>query len=109
MENLIKHISKTTKTSPELEQAIKTVFKEEQVEKHKLLLKEKSYVRKLYFINKGILRTYYIHDEKEVTSWFYPENQFLTSWYSFYKQETSYEYIEALEDCSVLNITTTKN
>jgi len=28
----------------------------------------------------------------------------MSSWYGFYKQETSYEYIEALEDCSVYAI-----
>jgi len=44
MNNLIKHINKTTTISSELGQAIKTAFKEEQVAKNKWLLKEHSYV-----------------------------------------------------------------
>lgn len=104
MENLLDHINKTIPISTELRQAIQTAFKKEAFLKEELLLKEYKQVRKLYFINKGILRTYYVHDGKEVTSWFYVENQFVTSWYGFYKQETSYEYIEALEDCSVFSI-----
>ena len=104
MNHLIEHISKTIPISPELENTIRGVFKEEQIRKQELLLKEYNHVRKLYFVKKGILRTYYVHDEKEVTSWFYVENQFLTSWHGFYKQKASYEYIEALEDCVVFSI-----
>ncbi len=68
------------------------------------MLKEFKHVRKLYYIEKGIFRTYYIHNEKEITSWFYTENQFLTSWSGFYNQETSHEYIEALEEATIYSI-----
>ena len=104
MKSLIAHISKQVPVSIELEKAIKSTFKEKRIQKQELLLKEHNYVRKLYFISNGILRTYYVHNGKEISSWFYVENQFLTSWSGFYKQETSYEYIEALEDCLVLSI-----
>lgn len=104
MEQLIAYIGKRIPVSIELKETIKTVFKKERFAKQALLLKEFQPVRKLYFINKGIFRTYYVHDGKEVTSWFYDEHQFLTSWHGFYKQEFSYEYIEALEDSVVFSI-----
>ena len=60
--------------------------------------------RYLYFIEEGCVRTYAESPEREITSWFYPENQFVSSWYSFLAQEPSFDYIEALEDSTVWQI-----
>lgn len=104
MKSLIAHIQNRVRVSPELAESIGLLFKKEQVAKGGLLLKDGSHVRKLYFVSEGMFRTYYLYDGKEITSWFYSKDQFLTSWYGFYKQQVSYEYIEALEDCTVYAI-----
>lgn len=104
MKSLVEHIDRKVRTSDDLEEALAVAFKKEQFAKKDLLLRENKHVRKLYFIEQGILRTFYAHNDKEVSSWFYVEDQFITSWHGFYQQETSYEYIEALEDCIVYSI-----
>lgn len=104
MSSIVTHIKKAVRVSPDLEERIKLAFKEEHVANGDLLLKDGAVVRKLYFVNEGMFRTYYLHDGREVTSWFYSKDQFLTSWHGFYKQQASYEYIEALEDSTVYAI-----
>ena len=40
----------------------------------------------------------------KITSWFAQENEFATCFYSFITNTTSFEIIEALEDCSMIKI-----
>jgi len=101
MKKLIAHFRTLIPVSLELETAIYNSFHRKEVQKKEILLREYRHVRKMYFIDTGMFRTYYYHNDKEITSWFYYENQFLTSWHGFYKQEVSYEFIEAVEDCTV--------
>lgn len=104
MENLIKNIRTKCNVTKELEQAIREAFVLEKIPKNDYLLKEQQYCRKLYYLEEGTIRSFYYDKGKDVTSWFYHEDQFFTSWYAFYSQQPGFEYIEALDDCTVYSI-----
>jgi len=57
----------------------------------------------IYFIVKGAARVYYL-DKKgvETTTWLLLENELLISVYSFFKGMPGFEYIETLEDCTLI-------
>lgn len=59
---------------------------------------------KLFYIGQGLVRSYYYVDGKEVTSWIAAEGDMALATNSFFKQETSSEYIELLEDSHLLFI-----
>lgn len=69
--------------------------------KKSILLCEGELHQYIYFIEKGIMRTYIKKDKEEITTLFFSENDFLISIYRFVN-EPSIEYIEALEDTTVL-------
>jgi CRP-like cAMP-binding protein len=56
--------------------------------------------RHMALIEEGYLRTYHLDEEgKEVTTDFNRPNAFCSSYYSFYAQQPSFEFIEAITDC----------
>src|SRR5579872_4625408 len=81
------------------------------------LLKQRSYRRKeyllregqinncIYFITKGLIRIYYMHDGLEICSGLLCERALVISVRSFFKQEASTEYMQAIEDTDVSYIT----
>ncbi len=101
MEKLLQAIKKEKPLADDLIAAIQAAFQHNIVAKSQILLKENQYCRRLYFLESGTIRTYYYAKDKDVSSWFYQEGQFFAAWASFYSQQPSYEYIEALEECSV--------
>ncbi len=107
MQQLIQYISERAFISPELRQRITAEFKPVAAQKKDLILQEGNRADYLYFIEEGLLHTYYYHDGKKITSWFYLENQFVTAWFSFYRQKSSFEEIECLEDCRLYRISYT--
>ena len=104
MQNLIQCIHAISPISTEIEYAIMDAFQKEFYNKKSILLREGQYCKKLYFVDKGLVRTLFYHKEKDISTFFYPENLFFTSTYSFYSQQPSFEYIEALEDSTVYAI-----
>jgi CRP-like cAMP-binding protein len=54
------------------------------------------------FILKGAVRYYYIKDGTELTGYFSFENEFTSSYKSYLKQEPSLNYIQALEETSLV-------
>lgn len=68
------------------------------------LIKEGSFARRIYFVEKGALRSYFSRDGNEITTWFTFENNFSTSFYSFISGEPSFETIELLEDSVLYGI-----
>jgi CRP-like cAMP-binding protein len=52
----------------------------------------------------GLVRSYYINEDKEITSRFMDEGYIATSWISFYTQMPGNEYIQAIEDTTILSI-----
>ncbi|WGK95085.1 MULTISPECIES: Crp/Fnr family transcriptional regulator [Flavobacterium] len=91
------------KDLPLLEQLATFLFVKK-VKKKEILLREGSINNKIYYVQKGLLRVYVIHEGKEINTWFVKEGEFINSVTSFYYQTPSDEYIEAIEDCEVLEI-----
>ncbi|MBS1643253.1 MAG: Crp/Fnr family transcriptional regulator [Bacteroidetes bacterium] len=80
------------------------VVRHKTINRKELLIKEGQICKYIFFVEKGLLRSYYYDEENEVTTWFMKENDFVISVKSFYLQEKSTEYIQALEGCSLYYI-----
>ncbi len=73
------------------------------VKKKTILLNAGEKSNNIYFIISGAARVYYLEkDGAEITSWFLFENEFLISVYSFFTGQPSFEYLETLEDCTLI-------
>lgn len=102
--SLFSFISAIHPVSDELLQAITTCLSKQEQKKKTILLHEGKVCERLYFIEKGLARAYYFWDEQEITSWFMQENDLIVSVYSFFSQKPSLEYIELLEDSTLISI-----
>jgi CRP-like cAMP-binding protein len=71
------------------------------VAKKKFILRQGHICENIYFVEKGLVRCFYVKDEKEISSWFMAEGDVIASVESFFNQTTSYESIQALEDCTL--------
>ena len=60
--------------------------------------------RQVSFINKGLLRMFYLVDGKEICTGFIGENEYISEYESFLTQQPSPGYIDALEDCELVNL-----
>lgn len=60
--------------------------------------------QKIYFIENGLMRTYHIQDGKEITTYFSCDNQFIATYASFLTQTPSMEFLETLEESSVITL-----
>lgn len=74
------------------------------VKKKSILLEEGKINNSIFYVQKGLLRVYRIHEGKEINTWFVKEGEFINSAPSFYYETPSEEYIEALEDCEILEL-----
>lgn len=73
------------------------------VKKKTLLLKEGEQSSSIYFIVKGAARVYYLDTKGvETTTWLLLENELMISVYSFFNDKPSFEYIETIEDCTLV-------
>jgi CRP-like cAMP-binding protein len=104
MQRLLQYISTRGFIDTSLRERIHQDFKQIELQKGDKLLEQDQQCRNLYFIDQGVIHNYYYQDGRKVTSWFYTEDQFVTAWYSFYSQQTSFEEIECLEDCTLFAI-----
>jgi CRP-like cAMP-binding protein len=102
---LTQHIASILPLSKELEQAIKKASKNVKLTKGENILEKGARCSHLYFTESGLLRGYYFDESKEITHWFAREGEFATGFYSFISKEPSFEYIQALEDCLLTQIT----
>lgn len=74
--------------------------------KKELLLREGEVSRRIYFIANGSARAYHLDREgREHTTWFMNKYDLMISVYSFYTQQPAAEYIELLEDSTLLSMT----
>ncbi|KOF04490.1 cAMP-binding protein [Roseivirga seohaensis subsp. aquiponti] len=72
--------------------------------KNTILVKEKQYSDKSFYIVKGCARAYYLNDGKDISDWFAFEGDFISSIQSFFLGVPSPHYIEVLEDSILLEI-----
>jgi CRP-like cAMP-binding protein len=98
-------ISQIHPVSEELKQAIAACLSKHELKRKSLLLKEGKVCDRVYFIERGLARAFYFLEAQEITSWFMKENDLIISVYSFFSQKPSYEYIELLEDATLISVT----
>lgn len=103
--SLITHLSGFITISKPLEAEINSIAKSVLFSKDRLILNANERCDTIFFINKGLMRGYYLDDGKEITNWFARESEFATCFYSFIANKPSFEIIETLEDCEVLQLT----
>jgi CRP-like cAMP-binding protein len=83
---------------------IDSIIRFKTIKRKELLLREGQVCKYIFFVEKGLLRSYYYDEESEITTWFMKENDFVISVKSFFLQEKSVEFIQAIEDCSLYYI-----
>jgi CRP-like cAMP-binding protein len=70
------------------------------------LLVEGEVSNAFFFMHKGLCRMYYLVDGVEKNTFFYQEQQFVSSYESFVHQHPSKHFIQCLEDCELIAIST---
>lgn len=107
--NLIQHISQLLPVSDELKHELLQITTVKELKKGDTLISKGERCNDIFFIDSGLLRGYYYNDEeKEITHWFAREGEFATSFYAFITRTASLEYIEALEDCELVQLAYSK-
>ncbi len=100
----IQHLSSILPVSDALKDELLQLTTVKELKRGDTLISKGERCNDLYFIERGLLRGYYYNEEKEITHWFAREGEWATSFYAFIARQTSLEYIEALEDCELLQV-----
>ncbi len=104
METMLSRLSSICPLSDELAEHLQTIVQERKLQRKEYLLRAGHICRRVYFIGEGLLRCYYLKGDTEVHSWFLQEQEIALSVESFFRQHSSREFIQALEDCSLYSI-----
>jgi CRP-like cAMP-binding protein len=104
METLLKRFESIYPLSEECKERLFSVIKFKALPKKQFLLRAGHVCQHIYFIEKGLLRCFYYKNEVEICSWFMREGDVIISVESFFRQSTSYESIQSLEDCELYYI-----
>lgn len=104
MVSLITHLSGFIAISKSLEAEINSIAKNVLFSKGQKIINSNERCDTIFFVKKGLLRGYHLDDGKEVTNWFAQKSEFATCFYSFITNTFSFEIIETLEDCDLIEI-----
>lgn len=99
MDQLLAFLNSIHKLSPETIEYLYNTLKRIEVPKKHYVLTQGHICENIYFVEIGLLRCFYLKDGKEICSWFMQEGDVIVSVISFFNQITSFENIQALEDC----------
>lgn len=100
--SFITTIEKYALLTPVCKEDILASLETQTAKKGRLLLTPTQINTHLYFVERGLARVFYDTDTVEITSRFVMEGEFLCVVLSFFSQQPSNEYIEILEDSSLL-------
>jgi CRP-like cAMP-binding protein len=84
---------------------LQQVLNPKDLKRRQFLLNHGQVCREICFIESGLLRCFYLEDDHEVSSWFMKEGDVIAYVPSFFRQEISYECIQAMESASLYCIT----
>ncbi len=104
MDKFLQSLNLIYPLSPDLHEHLLDKLKLVILPKKGFLLKEGRICKNIYFINKGLARCFYIKEDKEVSSWFMKEGDLIISVESYFKQQPSYENIQAIEECELFSL-----
>ncbi len=102
--SFIEHLSSVISISETLKTEINSISKKISLSKGADLIRMDERCDNLYFIEKGLIRGYYFDDGKEITNWFAQEQEFATCFYSFIANKPSFEILQCLEDCELIQL-----
>lgn len=92
------------KLDGEAAKEIDSKFYKKQYPRSSFLAKEGETTKEVHFLIKGCCRFFHKKNNRAVTHWFSFENTFTTSLRSFTTQTPCKEYIQAIEECTVLSL-----
>lgn len=108
MEHLLSILEGIAPMSQELKNHLSTVVRFKTFSKNEYLLKSGQQGNAIMFLEKGLVRCYYEKLEgdkkREISRWFLKEGDVIVSLSSFYRDKPSIEFIQALEETSVIFI-----
>lgn len=98
MNELFQYLNSIFPMSLELSEYLSRTLKSKKFARKEYLLVVGHVSKEIFFIESGLVRCFYDLHDKEVCSWFMKEGDVIISVESFFKQISSYENIQALED-----------
>jgi len=104
MGDIFKFLRQVFPVSDELALHPGRILKQKKIRRKTFLLKAGHVCRHIWFVQSGLFRCFYINHDAEVCSWFMKEGDVIISIESFFLQKSSFESIQALEDCEVYYI-----
>jgi CRP-like cAMP-binding protein len=105
--SFLSYLSSVIQVSDALETELNRVITRTTASKNQFVVESGNRCHDLFFIEKGLLRGYYLHDGKEVTNWFGQEGEFATCFYAFVAEKPSFESIQVIEDCELIQLSFT--
>src|SRR5260221_10671843 len=105
MEMLFELLARIAPIPDGLREYLESILKRQEVGKKTILLNHGQIAKNIYFIEKGLIRGFRYDKNKECTSWLMREMDIIVSVRSFFRQMSSNEIIEILEDAIIYSIT----
>jgi CRP-like cAMP-binding protein len=102
IEKLIERLKNLGSMSQELTDRIVAAAKVNRYRSGEFILKEGQVCNRACLVTEGLARSYYLNEGKDITSRFMDEGFIITSWISYYKQQPGNEFIEAVEDTTLV-------
>ena len=102
--SFLRYIGTLCQLSSNAENAMKAVLVKRNMNRGDLLLKGGQVCKHLHFIEKGAARVYYLNEGREIVHWLGAENSIVTSIASFLSQNSSSQFIELIEDSSIISV-----
>ena len=99
-EQILKYLSKYTKITEEIEQAIAESTFIQSIKKGTILLKEGQRIKECYFVLNGCIRSYFLKNGEEITTDFYTEEHAIVP-PQYGTSKPSECYLECVEDTVV--------
>jgi CRP/FNR family transcriptional regulator, anaerobic regulatory protein len=104
MESILTYLQAFHPLPGELLEQLAGALKLRTLGRKELLLKACHICRHIYFIQRGLFRCYYLEDQSEACAWFMREGDVMVSVESFFFQQESREWIQALEESELYYI-----
>lgn len=101
MEQVLQYLESILPMSEGCRERVFSILRIKELSRKELLLRAGHICQHIYFIQRGLLRCFYYRNDVEISSWFMREGDVVVSVESFFYQKTSYESIQALEDCEL--------
>ena len=98
---LTEYIQERIPLSPEDLRLVDDLFEYMELSKGDNALNERSYARKVFFIEEGMIRMYYVKDGKDVTHYFFTENMFYLHIENLFHSTDNPYRLELLENCKI--------